>query len=56
MVNELLEFLDGVEFVLLISKVELLEIFLDFLAVVEEAHLDEVEQEEEVELLALLED
>lgn len=55
MVDKLLEFLQRIQLILLVAEVEFLEVFLDFLAVVEEADLDEVEEQEEVELLALLE-
>lgn len=54
MVDELLELLEGVEFILLVTVVKFFEVLFDLLAVVEEANLDEIEQQEQVELLALL--
>jgi hypothetical protein len=52
-VDELLELLQRVQLVLLVPEVQFLQVLTNLLPVVQEAHLHEVEQEEEVELLAL---
>lgn len=56
MIDKLLELSKVIELVLLVAVVEFFQVLPDVLAVVEEAHLGEIEEKEEVELFALLED
>lgn len=54
MIYEFFELLQGVELVFLIPEVQFLQILFDLLTIVQETHFDKIEEEEEIELFALL--